>query len=1144
MRVALFLKYIAYSIALYCGALQAQPYASNSVLTTGTWLKLGVTAEGVYRIDATWLQARGVNTATLDPRTLKVYGNGGGMLPQAIAAPRIDDLAENAVWVPGEADGVLSGSDALYFYADSPTQWRQRADGQWRHEKHLYADTVYYYLTYGGAAGKRIGTRPAGAGAGPVLAQSLQLWQQESDKENLLHSGRQWFGDRYESTLTRTYSFSTPGIAAGAPCTLVLNVAARSSAGSTFTVQVNGATVGVVSLGGVSLTSQEGNYARQQQAELTFAYPAGTSTLNVQLTYNKPPDGTGWLDWLELQGPQTLAVPAGAASYSYRTYAQAGGPAARVQLQVPAADWQLWEVSRPTDVRNQVVTISDNTYRYDARQDSARRWLAFSPALAVPPPFAVAQPNQNLHALGAADYVMIVEPGYAAAAEQLANFHRAAYGRTVHVVTPQAIYNEFSSGAADVTAIRDFVRMVHARSGGQLQYLLLFGQGSYDYKNIEVGGNGVPSYQSRESLLATASYTSDDYYGFLTTSEGYWGEGTANTSPQFYDDASIDLHTVDIGIGRLPVRTLAEAAQVVDKIIRYARGGTAGISDAGAWRNQLLFVGDYKAGEGSLHVYQADTLARLAAQQGPCFAQRKLYLDQYPAQNAGSIPFFPAAREQLLRSLNAGALIVNYTGHGNPSVLSNAQVFKLADVPTLSNAGRMPFWVTATCEFGRWDDPDETSAAEALLARPDGGAIGLLTSVRLVYSFPNFIFNRNWYDYSLTYDTGLGRYYTLGEQYRLTKNASYPDAPINTRNFALLADPGLTLAYPVHNVALTHINNQPVGDDTLKALGSVTLTGEVQTQSGALLAGYAGTVVVTVYDKTLPLRTQLSAFDYSEYRTVLYTGVAQVLGGRFTAQFVVPLDIGYSIGPGNIVFYTSSTRADGAGCYRQAIVCCTAAGAQQPNDPPSVQLYLNSENWQRGGTTDESPLLLAHLADDLGINTSGLGVGRELLAVLDDDETNATVLNEFYAPEAAASGSVGSISYRLQNLAEGHHRLRLRVWDVTNQSATAETEFLVAGSATLALDGLMNYPNPFNTETTVQFYTNQLNQPLELNLRIYGADGRLVLDTRQAYTADANRVELPLRLPNAKGVYVYEVILRNAATGAVVTKRNRMVVVP
>jgi hypothetical protein len=1136
---------LCWILGLPLAVLAQRTYAPGSVLAAGTWLKLGVVAEGVYRIDAAYLRAQNIDPATIDPRTLRLYGNGGGMLPQANSAPHTDDLLENAVLVTGQADGRLDAADALFFYADAQTQWRLRTDGTPYHEKNLYCDTTYYFLTWGQGNGLRMGTQAVGNTAAAPLSQSLQLLARDEDKTSLIKSGRQWWADRYDTQTSYTYRMDAPGAVAGSTATLVVQVAARSDAFSSFRVAVNGTVVGTIDLSTINLTDVEFDYARQRRVAITFTLPAATA-LDVQLTYNKPTTASiGWLDWLELQYPQTLGAPAGANAYAFRTYA-AGGSAATVQCALPDTAWRVWQVTNPARAQVQAYAYGGGIARFSTAQDSLRRWVAYRPAAAPTPPFARAIANQNLHALPVPDYVIITWPGFASQANRLADLHRSRYGRVAHVLTPQQIYNEFSGGAQDVTALRNCIKMFYDRSGRTKPgYVLLFGEGSYDYKNIEAGGNLVPSYQSRESLVRTASYTSDDYFSFLDDADGFWGEGTF----LWEGDAQLDINLADVAVGRLPISSLQAAQNIVNKLIAYHTGNL----DAGPWRNQYVLVGDYKEGEADLHVGQADSIARLVARVAPCYQLDKIYLDQFAGTNAGAGIQFPAARAALLAALNKGSLVVNYTGHGGTVGLSNSGVFLTSDVAGLQNTGRLPFWITATCEFGRWDEPNTLSGAEALLAAPNAGAIGLLTSVRLVYSFPNFLFNRNWYDYALQPDAALGRYRTLGEAFRLTKNATWSSAPINTRNFSLLTDPALTLAYPQVQVALTRINQRDVGTpppDTLKALNRVQLEGEVRDAAGNPLPNYTGTLVLTAYDKAQSLRTRLSRYAYTEFGTVLFRGAFSITGGKFSAQFVVPLDINYSIGPGNLVFYAAPAGADartGAGCYRQAIVCCTGAGVGGQNRPPAIRLFLNDTTWRSGGISNQSPLLLALLADELGINTTALGVGRELTAIVDGDERNPILLNDFYTADLN-SATAGRIQYQLQNLADGPHTLRVKAWNVANLSATAETQFYVASDARLALQQVLNYPNPFAGSTTFACQTNRLGGALTLTVRVFNSTGQVVKTIVQTVTPGGNRLTAPWDgrdeqgLPLPGGIYTFRLELRDTTTGETAQAAQKLVI--
>jgi hypothetical protein len=603
---------------------------------------------------------------------------------------------------------------------------------------------------------------------------------------------------------------------------------------------------------------------------------------------------------------------------------------------------------------------------------------------------------------------------------------------------------------------------------------------------------------------------------------------------------------MDLAVGRFPARTPDEARILVDRTIRYVTQ----TDNTGLWQNRVLLFADYKPGEGSIHMANTEQLYNIAQQESPCLNVSKIYFDNFPIQGTAAGARFPTARQALITDLNRGSLLVNYVGHGGETGLSNSQIFEVPDIASLSNANSLAFWVTATCDFGRHDDPDRKSGAEFLVTNPNGGAIGCLTSVREVFSGQNQVFNSNFFRNVFDFDADLGRYITLGETTQRTKNMSWGVADVNNRNFGLLGDPGIQLAFARYRTVLTDINTRPVepnAPDTLRALQFVTLRGEVQDRNGERLTSFFGDMDLAVFDKPKQNITREMAFKFFTQDVVLFNGRVSVNAGEFTASFYVPLDISYEIGPGKVSFFASSPQVDAAGCNTDFIVCCTDPNATSNDHPPTVALHMNDLNWVSGGMTDQSPMLIALLADDQGINTTGLGVGRELVAFLNGDERDPIVLNEFYSAKKD-SYNEGEVRYRLSGLPEGRYNLRMKVWDVTNNSGEGYTDFVVASDAKLALDNILNYPNPFTTHTTFFFNHNKPGELLEAQVRIFTVSGKMVKTLRSSFFADGNLCnhidwdgldEFGDRI--GRGVYVYQVVLRQPSTGETAAEYEKLV---
>ncbi len=1120
-------------------------YAANSVLSTGDWYRMAITQDGIYRIDKRALEQLGINTAAIDPRNIRLFGNGGAMLPQRSGDPRTDDLGEIAVFVEGEADGRFDESDYILFFGQGPHIWKTDINGNVFHEKNVYSDTAYYHLTIGNEAGLRVSTVSGGSGTGLPQASVMRYVIHDEDKNNLLRSGRMWFGPTFDLQTTYPYTLPVPGLQAGSTIQVSIRTANRSDFRNTFTIRESGREVAVLQLGTVNTGSYEGTYANLQTHNFTI--PADQVTdgrLDFEITYNKTGGAQAWIDWIQVSYPQNLQL--------IENQMPLRLPAASVPRAISlgnAANARIWDVSNRMRPLIQGFRTENDRAIFDVVRTQPTYLIAFRPELAPGPLMIGKIANQNLHGLPQADYIIVTHPDFRSAADKLADFHRQEYGRRVHVVTPQEIYNEFSSGQQDVSAIRDFVKMFYDRAGNNKaempKYLLLFGDATYDPKGIRVARSHVPTYQSRQSIEPPISYNSDDYFGFLDDDEGFWGEATR----QFENDSAVQTHLVDIGIGRLPATSVKEANNIVNKIIDYARNPVS----LGNWRTRILLIGDQKAEDGTTHMAQADGLGATIERLGNCYNQDKIYLDNYPAVNLAEGIRYPAAKEDLIARLNSGSFVVNYTGHGNEFGWSNSYLFESKDIVALRNENKLPFYVTATCEFGRYDDPAYKSGAEQLLLNEKTGAIGLLTSVRLVYSQYNYEFNQNFYrNFFLLDSTENNRHLTLGEIYQRTKNTSWGGGmAINTRNFALLGDPGLTLAFPKYKIVVTEINGNPVnGDtllDTLRALSLVRIKGEVRDVNNNRVTDFNGELQPTVFDKPVRSVTKTVNFPFFQQKTVLFNGRVSVINGEFEFKFVVPLDINYRPGNGKISLYAFDNRKEGIGCSNEIIICCTDSTAGLNTTPPTVRLVMNAEPWADGGLTDANPLLIAYVADDQGINTTGVGVGRELTGILNGQTSNPYILNDYYQTERD-SYNKGVIRYRLNNLPVGEHTIRVKVWDVSNNSGTGETRFLVSDNAKLAIENILNYPNPFTTRTRFLFSHNKPGEVFDLNLNIFTVTGKLVKSFRGTYTLDGNIFdqiewdgldEYGDRI--GRGVYLYKLEIKMVRTGEQISKYEKLV---
>ncbi|MFN0202926.1 MAG: type IX secretion system sortase PorU [Bacteroidia bacterium] len=1130
---------------------QAFGQAQHSVLKTGDWYKIPIFRSGVYKIDLNYLSSLGVNTNNINPEHIHIFGNGGGMLPQANATFRYDDLYENPIYVNTQQQNVFQGNDYLLFYAEGPNTWQYNTTAdRFVHKTNLYCDTSFYFLNISdlGQSGKRLQSLSSGTGETFTATYTRNHTFHELEKENPAGTGRFWVGELFDYISERTISLYIPDIQENSTLKLRIRTGASSSKSSKITVSIDNNVLGFL-----NMSEYFGEIKYQVDEELwnVSANAIQGDSLRIKLVFDKNGQATAkaWLDWIEVNYQQKLTPNNLEQKHFALTENIGSGSAAKIVM-TDLNGYQIWDITDAQNPKNQIfaANASQNNFSFVTDAEKQKQYITFRNGLIPAKANKIA--NQDLHGADAADYVMVVHPNFMDAALKLKTFHEQHYGYSVSIATPQQIYNEFSSGRQDVTAIRDYVKLFYDRTAGkQPQYLLLFGDGTYDYKELEFKGkNFIPTYQSREAQNPLDSFTSDDFYTFMSSADGFWGEAAGGID----NDTKVDYDKMDLSVGRLPVETAEEANKMVDKIIRYVTGKNG----FGDWRNKIVFVADYRENE-AFHMTDLDQNGVTIASKNPCINIDKIYMDNYPVETTASGSFYPEAKRSLLEKLDEGCLIMNYMGHGAEVAWSNSSLLDINDIQNMDNDDRMPAMLTATCEFGRFDLAEPRSGAEQFVIKPEGGAIAMFTTVRKVFVDPNKELNRKFYEYAISKNTE-GKMPTLGEIMKNTKNYMYGVGSslynINSRNFTLLGDPAIKLNYPQLNAIITQINQKPVEPstaDTVQVLSLVTIHGEVRDENDNFQVDYNGKMEVVIYDKPNRYVTLDANFPFYWQKNRIFNGEVSVKNGLFTVQFVIPIDISYDEGFGKISLYINDTQLDGAGCFSKLFIDGSNTSGTIDDKAPTVNLYINDNKWVDGGTTNPDPDLYAEVADDNGINLTGIGIGHEITAILNEDENNTLVLNDFFKTDAN-SHQKGTIRYKLRDLKAGTYKLKLRVWDVANNVGEDETTFILADDANTAITEIFNYPNPTTVEQGTTFVVghNAVGKELEVAITIYTTDGRKIVTVGKTLTANGNYLrdvtwdaKTESGQAIASGVYVYEVQLVDKESGKMVSKSNKLVIV-
>lgn len=1143
---------IQYATAPDYGRPKTNSYANNSVMATGDWYKIGVVEDGVYKLTITELEDLGVDTDILNPQALNIFGNGYGQLPYDNSVERPDDLLQNSIFVEGEADEVFDQDDYILFYAKGPHKWNYGAESSlFNHEKHEYCDTSYYFIGINtGLAPKRIlNLSSSGSSPATEINSFNDYVFQEIDRENVLKTGRTWYGEKFDVQTVYTYSgerFTFPNIIAESPVTLKSYVISRNTAArSTFVMGLNGDTTLVrISTVGTGVVSR---FASTDS--MTLITNTAASALNISFSYDNKgiPSASGWLDWFNVNVRRELTMAR--SQMIFRDAASAGsGQIGRFNVGNANSIQEIWEVTSPADARRIQYTTSDGVATFTLPTETIREFVAFTGSSFKEPALFGSVGNQNLHALGnegSIDMVIVSPSSLISQAEQLAEIHRnhPEDPLSVEVVALNRIYNEFSSGMRDVTAIKWLMKMFYDRAGSDKElapkYLLLFGDGSYDNLNFSTSNsNLIPTYQSENSLFPTNSFVSDDYFGLLSDDDG---EGNA------------DL--MDISVGRLVVKNLAEAGSVVNKIRRYIETSSSdcltcddGNSSLGSWRNAIALVADDE--DGNDYMEQSGMISSQIEGYTKVFNIERIFTDAFQQVATPGGDRYPDVNKAINRRVRNGAFIINYIGHGGQTGWAQERILDIPTILEWDNTFQMPIFMTATCEFTRFDDPSRTSAGEHVLLNAGGGGIALLTTTRLVYAGPNFRLNTAFYEalFNRPEDEIVTR---LGDVYRVCKN-SEASSSSNHRNFSLIGDPALPMAIPKYDVFATSITDTlgiPV--DTLKGLGVARVAGMVTFASGQVNTGFNGIVEATVYDRVKQRNTLGndggSIFTYPTQEDVVYKGLAEVSNGEFEFDFVLPKDISFAVDTtARISFYAYSQTQDAAGYEDGLSIGDRDENAINDGQGPDIDLFMNDENFVFGGYTDNEPILLAKIFDPNGVNTVGTGIGHDISAVLDGDVANTLILNDYYSSDLSTFQR-GSVKFPFDELSSGNHSIELTVWDVHNNSSKSNIEFIVAKSEGLAIERVLNYPNPFTTHTEFYFEHNQSSEFLNVLIEVFTITGKLVKTINTVSNTEGfrnqpipwdGRDDFGDRL--ATGTYVYKVSVKNP-TGETDMKFEKLV---
>jgi hypothetical protein len=1114
----------------------------NSVLSNGSWFQFYVEKSGVYKISKRFLEQLGLKVDSVDPRKLKIFGNGGRMLPLLNKIDYPNDLTENAIQVIGENDGKFDNDDYILFYAEGTDTWNQES----KTNLNLYDKKAFYYITVDSNNGKRMTSLLEPVGDSTVDITNFDDYQfHEVDLVNIARLGRQWFGESFEIKNEQEFSFNFPNIDTSVPVRIMLTTASAAFTPTSFSVQANGKSIGNMSFPILSSVSATQFFTNTLPDNTTVT---AEENIKIALNYNNNavPGSKGYLDYIRLIAKRKLQ------GYGKQFQFQQDEPIltpsiVNYKISNATAINQIWDI---TDLYNvtKIENVGKEQISFRANLENFKKYVALDPSDYFTPLSEKKSKitNQNLKGtlfknnngqFQDIDYVIISPAFLVMQAERLANFHRNHSNLNVKVIVLEQIYHEFSSGKQDIAAIRNCIKYVYENASSnetRLKYVNLFGDASFDYKNRIVNNtNVVPIYHALNSTSSgESSFTSDDFFGLMDGSEGnivsYFGG-------------------IDIAVGRMLVNNTKQAEEMVTKIIEYHD-----IKSSGSWRNNFVLIADDSdiAFDASLQSRQ-NNLSTIIYTEKPFLNINKIFLDSYAKEASAGGNRYPKARTDFFNAFEKGALVFNYLGHGGEDGLSSERIWEKSDGQNLNNQYRYPLFITITCEFSRFDNPFRPTAGEYTYWNPKGGAIAMITTVRSIGQSSAENFNDS-FTKNLVSDAAKQNI-SIAETLRLSKNNN-PNSSTNVVFY--IGDPALMLAIPKPKVKLTKVNDLPMSQDidNFKSLSKMKLTGEITDEFDNILTNYNGEVFTTIFDKNLSKKTYNNdgfspAITFNILGETIFRGNASVVNGKFEFSFVVPRDIRVPVANGRISFYTkkSNSLENQTGYNSDIKIGGINENAIADNNSPQVKLYMNDENFVSGGITNESPFLFAILEDESGINTAS-GIGHDIVAILDGDNKNPFILNDYYQTKLDDFTS-GTIRFPLRNLSAGLHTITFKAWDVYNNPVSAEIQFVVAGDDDIKLSNVLNYPNPFVNYTEFWFTHNKPFEPLEAQIQVMTITGKIVWTKNQVINTQGflskeilwdGKDDFGDKI--GKGVYIYKLTVKSTITNSKSEKYEKLVI--
>ncbi|MDD2488340.1 MAG: type IX secretion system sortase PorU [Bacteroidales bacterium] len=1073
---------------------QSINYPDSSVLAHGNWYKFSIASSGLYKLTYNDFINLGVPEEKIVSANLSIYGNGGKQISSNNSQISFSDLKENSIYVYDPNNNFAQGGYVI-FYGEGGTQWDyNRINNKWSFNLHPYSDQFYYFVTFSDSIGekKRINSVSNQSLITDTSTNSTRdYFLSKQELVNVENSGRLWVGKQFISNKTEEYPLDLRNALVDQDnnfiksALLEYKLVAQSSTNTSFLLNYNNTDRDSLVFQG--WTSDAGDEVNDKilSRNITSVKPSN----KVSITFNGGSLSKGWLDYILVNYDKKLQYNYPAVlRYSTTEFLGLNLIVENIITNVTNDNVIVWDV---TNCTNPLQIIGDynstgKTYSIKLNSDSIKNIVVFhnnSNFNTIKPIGKIE--NQNLHADQAVDYVIITHPLFIEQANRLAKLHQEHNNTSTRVVTTEQIYNEFSSGTPDFLAYKEYLRMLYNKylpQGKNPKNVLLFGDGTFDNKNIlKYNNNFVLTYQMDNKSIRDEDFPAEDFLGYL--------------SPNAKGLLSMSLRdSLKIGIGRLPIATIEQAENLVNKSERYLlRKDILTKDKITDWRNySVLTADDADPGDGYF-IKDVEEIFKQTKLQQPQINAVKIYSDAYKQYASSSGSTYPDASKAINQQMKKGCLIFNYVGHGSEDHLSSERLITITDIMGWKNYNSMPLMITSTCSFARFDMVDKPSAAEYSLHSKNGGMIALISASRPIRA--NDLMNRRFHQYILENQEN-NQTRTFGEAYSATKNDNANNSS-DQRCVILLGDPALRISLPQYKVFTTSINgiDPEIENDTLRALSNVTISGKIMDADSNFMEDFNGEIQITLLDKsstyyTLDNENNGSRLAFEQQKNILHKGKSKVENGLFTHSFTMPKDIAYNYGYGKLSYYAYSDSIDAGGYCNNFVVGGIDTSVVIEQTRPLVRVYIGDSNFHSGGITNENPELFAIISDNIAINTVGSGLGHDITATL-DNAANVFILNDYFVQDDI-NPNKGYITFPFTQLNPGEHTLTIKAWNIFNFSSSETITFNVILKETETFANLKNYPNPFRNTTNFFLEHNQNEEIVSGEIHIFNTTGMRV----------------------------------------------------